>query len=300
MKLKEPSVCKITRTQIFKAPFVANVAVSGDWHISPIVSESQFLMLKKAFLEIQPELIILQGDLMDSPSQFENQESVRKLYEWFSMCTSFAPTVMVLGSHDFIEPKKFGRVDTSAISSWQKVCSDTGVKLLSDEWFMTEHVRVFGMYQGPEYCLTPDGKHKNNPKIFEQHLESLNLEPFSDKVNWFVAHAPDMTKKAEQALSEKFDVASFGHTHGGCLPLGIDTIVDKTGGHGGIISPTKRPLPSNVRGVKKIGKMTRIINSGMVATQNCAPKATQYLNFAKAAEVNFVKIGTRQPAYFEL
>ncbi|MBR3177653.1 metallophosphoesterase [Candidatus Saccharibacteria bacterium] len=300
MKLKEPIVCKITKTQILKPPFVAKVAVTGDWHISPIVSRDQFLKIKAAFLEIQPELIILQGDLMDSPAQFENSESVKKLYEWFYLCMSFAPTVMVLGSHDYIEPSKKGRIDELALSNWQKVCGDTGVKLLNDDWFSTEHIRVFGMYQGPDYCLTPEGKHKNNPLIFEKHLNALNLETFPDKVNWFVAHAPDMTKRAEKMLSEKFDVASFGHTHGGCLPLGVDALVDKVGGHGGIISPTKRPLPSDVRGVKKIGKMTRIINSGMVATQNCAPKATQYLNFAKAAEINFVKVGTRKPSYFEL
>ena len=296
VKLKEPSVCKITKTQIFEAPFVANVAISGDWHISPIVSQSQYEMLRSAFTEIQPELIILQGDLMDSPDQFKNPESVQKLYEWFSMCMSFAPTVMVLGSHDFIEPKKYGRIDENAVLNWQKICSDTGVRLLNNEWFSTQPIRVFGMAQGPDYCLTPEGKHKNNPKVFEKQLGELTFNTALDKANWFVAHAPDMTKKAEQILAEKFDVASFGHTHGGCLPLGIDTLVDKSGGHGGIISPTKRPLPSNVRGVKKIGKMVRIINSGMVATQNCAPRATQYLNFAKAAEINFVQIGTRKLA----
>ena len=296
MKMKEPVVCKITKAEIFGAPFVASVAVSGDWHISPIVSEKQYKMLEKAFKEIRPEVIILQGDLMDSPKQFKNTASVEKLRRWFSLCTSFAPTVMVLGSHDFIEPTKDGHIINEALDCWQKICAETRVKLLNDAWFETEHVRIFGMRQGPEYCLTSKNEHKNNPEVFEKHLVELNLKTTPDKINWFVAHAPDMTKKAEEILAEKFDVASFGHTHGGCLPLVIDTVVDKVGGHGGIISPTMRPLPSNVRGVKKIGQMTRIINSGMVATQNCAPKATQYLNFAKAAEINFVKIGTRKSA----
>lgn len=298
VKLGEPLICKITETKIFEPPFLASAAISGDWHISPIVSHRQFEMLKTAFSKIQPELIVLQGDLIDSPDQFNNPSSVQKLKEWFRMCLSFAPTVMVLGSHDYIEPSKTGRIDKSALSNWQHICTETGVKLLHDQWFSTEHLRVFGMAQGPDYCLTPENKHKNNPKVFEQHLQKLfhNVTIPPDKVNWFIAHAPDMTKQAEKILAEKFDIISFGHTHGGCLPLGIDTLVDKTGRHGGIISPTMRPLPSNVRGVKKIGKMTKIINSGMVATQNCAPKATQYLNFAKAAEVNFVKIGTRKPA----
>ena len=296
MKFKEPVVCKIYNIEVFEAPFLANVAVTGDWHISPIVSENQYKMLEKAFKKIQPELIILQGDLMDSPEQFKNTQSVEKLSKWFTLCTSFAPTVMVLGSHDFIEPKKEGRVSEEALKCWGEICTETGVKLLNDDWFETEHVRVFGMRQGPDYCLTPENKHRNNSDFFEKRLEELHLEAKPNKVNWFIAHAPDMTKRAEEMLAEKFDVASFGHTHGGCLPLGIDTVVDKIGGHGGIISPTMRPLPSNVRGVKKIGKMTKIINSGMVATQDCAPKPTQYLNFTKAAGVDFVKIGTRKAA----
>lgn len=296
VKLKEPVICKIPEVQIFEAPFITSAAVSGDWHISPIVSENQYKMLEKAFKKIQPEVIILQGDLMDSPAQFKVNESVEKLRRWFTLCTSFAPTVMVLGSHDFIEPTKHGRVDEEALAYWRKICAETGVHLLNDAWFETEHVRIFGMLQGPEYCLTPEKKHKNNPKVLEKRLMELELKTTPDKANWFVAHAPDMTKKAEEILAEKFDVASFGHTHGGCLPLGVDTVVDKVGGHRGIISPTLRPFPGEARGVKKIGKMTRIINSGMVGTQNCAPKPTQYLNFAKAAEIDFVKIGARKTA----
>ncbi|MBQ3296153.1 metallophosphoesterase [Candidatus Saccharibacteria bacterium] len=300
MKLKEPTILKMPEVRVFDGPVLATVAVSGDWHISPIVSDRQLEMLKKAFLKIRPELIVLQGDLMDSPAEFQRAESVKKLYKWFRLCMSFAPTVMVLGSHDYIEPRQYGKVSEAALSGWQKVCDETGVRLLNDEWFETEHIRIFGMKQGPDYCLTAKNKHRNNPEVFEKHLEQLihdgKIMAGGDKARWFIAHAPDMTKGAERILSKNFDIASFGHTHGGCLPLGIDTIVDKVGGHGGLISATNRPLPANVRGVKKIGKMTKIINSGMVATQNCAPKATQYLNFAKAAEVTFVKIGTRKLA----
>ena len=298
MKLKEPSICKIREVEVFEAPFLAKVAVSGDWHISPIVGEGQYQMLKEALSKIQPELIILQGDLIDDPGQFKNPESVEKLRRWFQLCISFAPTVMVLGSHDYIGLERGGKMDTIALRNWQKICKETEVQMLNDKWFETEHIKVFGMFQSPEYCLTPTGKHRNNPRIFEQKLKELStvLEADTKKVRWFVAHAPDMTKAAEAILVRHFDVASFGHTHGGCLPRGLDTAVDKIGGHGGIISPTKRPLPSDVRGVRKIGSLTKIINAGMVATQNCAPKLTQYLNFAKAAEITSVKIGTRKLA----
>ncbi|MBQ7040722.1 metallophosphoesterase [Candidatus Saccharibacteria bacterium] len=297
MKLKEPLVLKTPIVQVFDGPLLATAAISGDWHISPIVSDNQLEMLKTAFSKIRPELIILQGDLMDSPTEFRRAESVEKLYKWFRLCMSFAPTVMVLGSHDYIEPRQSGKVSQTALLGWQKVCEETGVKLLNDQWFETKHIQIFGMEQGPDYCLTPKNKHKNNPRVFELHLKELlkngELKTKNHKARWFIAHAPDMTKAAEQILAENFDIASFGHTHGGCLPLGLDTVVDKAGGHGGLISATNRPLPSNVRGIKKIGNLTKIINSGMVATQNCAPRPTHYLNFAKAAEVTFVKIGSK-------
>lgn len=295
MKLKEPLIYKIRKVKVFDGPGVAKVAVSGDWHISPIVSERQFEILSQAFSKIQPELIVLQGDLMDSPEQFDNSDSVQKLRRWFKMCVSFAPTVMVLGSHDYIVPGKAGQVDEAALGRWKIICSETGVKLLNDEWYETEHIRVFGMYQGPEYVLTPEKRHENNPEIFEEKLLKLGsaLKKDGKKVNWFVAHAPDMTKKAEKMLSEWFDVASFGHTHGGCLPLGVDSVVDKVGRHGGLVSPTLKPFPSNVRGVRRFNDLTFIINAGMVATQNCAPKATQYLNFAKAAEIDEIIIGQK-------
>ena len=297
MRLQEPVVCKIRQTLVFEEPILATAAVCGDWHISPIVSERQLEMLKKAFATIQPELIVLQGDLMDSPAEFDNPESIQKLRKWFLACRGFAPTIMVLGSHDYIEPRKNGAVDNRALYRWEKICQETGVIMLNDKWVETTHIRVFGMFQSLEYCRTPEGKHENNPEVFESRLVELEQSYFTkdtSKARWFVAHAPDMTKRAKEILAEYFDIASFGHTHGGCLPLGVDTMVDKARRRGGLVSPTLKPFPSNVRGVKRFRGITEIINSGMVATQNCAPKATQYLNFAKAAEVNFVKIGTRK------
>jgi len=90
----------------------------------------------------------------------------------------------------------------------------------------------------------------------------------------------------------KFDVFSFGHTHGGCVPVGADFVVDALGLHGGIVAPFLKWFPKRFMRGREIlpNKASFIVNTGMVMTQNSAPKLLQYVNFLKAAEVTEVVV----------
>ncbi|MBQ8996706.1 hypothetical protein IJ095_01600 [Candidatus Saccharibacteria bacterium] len=94
----------------------------------------------------------------------------------------------------------------------------------------------------------------------------------------------------EAELFEGFDVVSFGHTHGGCIPRGLDEIFDWLGYTGGLYGPFGKILPlRQMRGKEKLpGGGVMIINTGMVFAQECAPEFLQKLNWMKAAEVTSV------------
>jgi len=278
------------------------VALTGDWHVSRIVSDKQYRFLKDKLHKIKPDVIVLQGDLFDTPSALDDGKLVRALQKRMKLCAKIAPTVLVLGNHDQIAPVHqpplsyadyLTRVRRGAVTEWRRICRETGVKLLDDKWLEVRGLCIFGFMQGPEiYYCKPGEKGENYPamrkKLRELALEEV-MKPKDGKVNWFAAHAPIGGLYRMRELG-KFDAFSFGHTHGGCVPVGVDWVVDALGGHGGIVAPFMKWFPSRyMRGCEVLKNGANyIVNTGMVMTQDSAPKILQYANFLKAAEVTEV------------
>ena len=279
------------------------VALTGDWHVSKIVSDKQRNFLKNRLRQIQPDLIILQGDLFDTPDSLRDVKLASELKKGLKVCTELAPTVMVLGNHDQVRPSHKApssredyktRVDTDAVNEWRKLCRETGVKLLLDEWFEVKGLRVFGFLQDFEAYYIKPGAKGENYSVMEQKIKQLSKDGVLDKkegkIDWFVAHAPinELYKMKELA---GFKVFSFGHTHGGCFPLGIDLVADKLGFHGGIVAPFSKWFPMRyMRGRKQYDDSHFIVNTGMVLSQYSAQLPLRYINFLKAAEITEVRL----------
>ena len=336
MKLNEPNILKIRLHEVFLDRNISPVRVmlTGDWHISPIVSSQQLDFLKQAIAKAKPEMIILQGDLVDSPIELRRETSLKKLLLELRVCSQAAPTVLVLGSHDYITPTIPAKnMYDFAIPCWRKICKVCGVKLLMNEWFVhSPKLRIFGAFQD-ERCIIEEeiddgGKtgSSRNAKISESDNRIIRKEGHSDKriaykdspngflkclnecndiidkelkkkfggVTWFASHAPLLNDEVVEKL-KPFDVASFGHTHGGIVPLGLDELFEKFDLHFGLISANHTPFPRNVRGAKPISDSTMlVVNPGMIATHFCVNKFLQNMNFIKAAEVSIVQLSSKK------
>ena len=303
MKLNEANVLKVRLHKIFleRQMEPLKVMVAGDWHISPIISEKQFDDIKEAVVQADPDVIILQGDLVDSPVELRRETSLKKLVRELKLCAAVAPTILVLGGHDYITPTKPPKIMLeSSLHLWEKVCKRCGVQLLVNEWCEpVPGLKIFGQFQDPR-CIVQENrdgemKYKDSPKGFLENLQDAEDEIKSGldekSVLWFAAHAPLLNKEVIEQL-RPFDVASFGHTHGGAVPLGLDEVFDRLHLHRGLISPDYLPLPRRARGVMPISDSTMlVINPGMVATHFCDPKFFQNLNFLKAAEISIIELG---------
>ena len=303
-KLTEPSVCKIrshTLSAAVSEPLT--VALTGDWHISPLVSARQTTFLRTNLQKIRPDLIILQGDLLDTPDYLDDPALRARLIEQIKLCTSFAPTVGVLGNHDIIRPAKSKRfrhfsefekyVYSGAEQKWREIYAAAGATLLLNSWFEFKSLRLFGFYQDPA-CWYQDGRWQENYAKFSEVLSALKtaqkLTFRKGKLHWFVAHAPLLSAANHPALKQ-FAIFSFGHTHGACVPRGLDNLYDRLGYTGGLYSPSGSLLPPRqMRGLSTLEGSQIIVNTGMVLTQQCAPKLTHYANAFKAAEITQIKL----------
>ena len=298
MKRNEPTVLKVREYVVNskkKTPKLT-VMITGDWHVSPIVSERQVDFLAEAIEVAKPDVIILQGDMVDSPMELRRETSLEKLTHELKLCSDAAPTMLVLGSHDFITPTRPARVmKESTLPLWKTLCKKCGVKLLMDESFEpVPGVVFYGMFQDESTIIGLDKNgqkwHENSEEGFLKQLKKQTFKLDPKKFNWFVTHAPLLSKDAIEKISE-FDMASFGHTHGGVVPRGLDEVFEKLGLNFGLISTKYRLFPAFVRGIKPVGESTlALINPGMVGAQFCAAKPLQDMNFLKAAEVSVVKL----------
>ena len=298
MKLNEPTVLKVRQhTVIFdkKVPPV-KVMTTGDWHISPIISSRQADFLKEAISVVKPDAIILQGDIVDSPMELKRDTSLKKLETELKICSKFAPTMLVLGSHDFITPTKPAHIMKDfSIPCWKEICKKCHVKLLMDESYEPiPGVVFYGLFQDERTMIeldkTGQKKHCDSASGFLAKIKEADFELDKTKVNWFISHAPLLDKRVARELSD-FDILSFGHTHGGIVPRGLDEIFAKLNINGGLVSTSAKPFPRMVRGTKILnGDTLLLINSGMTGAQFCAPKLLQNLNFVKASEISVVEI----------
>ncbi|MBR3319761.1 metallophosphoesterase [Candidatus Saccharibacteria bacterium] len=304
--MREPLYCRtpkyVIETGKLKKP--VRVALTNDWHVTSIVSDKQYKIFEKSLKNILPDLIIIQGDSFDTPEAFDDSDLVRALKKRLELCSKIAPTIMILGNHDQVEPihsqpKDYAdyltRVRKNVVAEWRSICNETNVRLIVDSWFEIRGLRIFGFFQGPEMFYQESGKTGENYCEMKRKIKELSKEGTlkikSEKVNWFVGHAP-INELYRMRELKGFEIFSFGHTHGGCVPIGIDFIVDALGGHGGIVAPFMKFFPSRfMRGREKHKNGTNyIVNTGMVMAQGSAPKVLQCANFLKAAEVTEVVV----------
>ena len=298
MKRNEPTVLKIREYIVNSKKNTPDVSVmaTGDWHISPIISKRQADYLNEAIEVSKPDVIVLQGDIVDSPMELMRETSLEKLIAELKICSTAAPTMLVLGSHDFIMPTSPAKVmKDTALPRWRKICKKCNVKLLMNESYEPiPGVVFYGMFQDEHVIIGLDKNgrkyHENSAEGFLKQLEQQDFKLDTKKFNWFIAHAPLLSREIVERLSG-FDMASFGHTHGGIVPRGMDEAFERLGLNFGLISTSGRPFPAMARGIKPVGESTlALINPGMTGAQFCAPKLAQRLNFIKAAEVSVVRL----------
>ena len=77
-------------------------------------------------------------------------------------------------------------------------------------------------------------------------------------------------------LVSNYNIVLCGHYHNGCVPAFLNKVMPK---NSGIITPTKKVLPKNVRGIRKISNNTFLIyNGGWTKIPNNTPKPIHVLD----------------------
>ncbi len=240
------------------------IASVGDIHISKIVGEKDINNICESLSNENPDYVCLLGDLVDSPKELTKEKSIENLKTLVKSCSTIAPTMIVLGSHDYIYSASSDVPDLSDESNiWGEINKLPDVYVLNDEIYSDDKIIIGGYIQKEEAYNNRYDKHTEDAiALYIDLMEHPNLhsglEEYLPKV--FLTHSPaSINDNRIKDLLSVYDVIITGHYHNGCVPSMLENIYPK---NAGIITPKLKWFPKYARGVIRLNTGPYLIYSG--------------------------------------
>ncbi|WP_078551537.1 metallophosphoesterase [Bacillus alkalicellulosilyticus] len=162
------------------------IAVASDMHFGVLSGKSHLQRLVTKITELQPDLILLPGDIIDDdPKPFMK----KKMDSIMGKLKAPLGVYGVLGNHEY-----YGR----AIPAFVQIMKDINISILQDEIIELDDLYIIGRKD----------KTDKNRKEISQLVEGLDIS----KTLFMLDHQPSELMQAEQ---HGVDVILSGHTHRG-------------------------------------------------------------------------------------
>ena len=257
------------------------IACIGDIHISNLVKSEDIEHLISFLIEENPDYICLVGDLVDSPKELINDQSIAKVRLLLELCSTIAPTMVILGNHDFLyKDATDDGYYFDCKSAWEEISDIPNVNLLNDKVFSDDKIIFAGYRQKKDAYFNSFFNMKDNSCAFYDDFikhEDLYKNLPKDKPKILLTHSPEaiFDDKVQELLSV-FDAVLTGHYHNGCVPPFLEKLYPK---NAGIITPGKLLLPRTARGVVKFGDGSYLfLSGGWVKLSESAPRIFHQLD----------------------
>lgn len=300
MRILPDHYIQITDTIIGNSKVNNNIKIvaSGDYHLSRIMGQEKLDVVKYQLTKENGDYYVLLGDLFDSPKEVNKKEKQKEFLNLLTTIANFGPTMVILGSHDFVDEDGLIPEYSYNAEFWNKIAQMPNVYLLNNAIYKDKNVFFMGYIQTlNHYCS------KNNPRAMDQQAfyddlvkkENLYKNIPQDVPAIGLIHSPEYANDFNNMMLLKdYDLLLGGHDHDGCIPLGLGTNTR------GIISPKIDWFPENVRGVRRLDSGTiMIINGGIVKIQDCAPKVLHWLNHLCPMQIDTIKLVKSDEQFIE-
>lgn len=194
-----------------------------DLHFKPRTNKSYVETIIDKTKEIDPDFIMLTGDLVHADVKTLAETPLRRFAE---LCNKIAPTYAVTGNHD---------IQSGALNEFQSILGASNVTLLVDEAVTIsaddeELLVIMGLAERQDQTNLPQPILK--PIQLTATMEKLPKLLLAHRPEYFIHYTFDKTKSPSLILS--------GHTHGGQVRLPF---------LGGLFAPGQGVLPKFDYGV---------------------------------------------------
>lgn len=251
------------------------IVLLADIHFDKHTKSNLLDRLQEKIKSLKPNIICIAGDLLDS-GEVTLEPNMKKMYSFLRTLGTYATTLIVLGNHDNRTIQK-GKVKPYEIQMFiQEVKQIPNVFLLQNETYKKDNLFFMG-YEVPfSYYASKETKEEF---LLEDAKKNLKT---SSSYSILLMHTPIPIKENHQKLFHDYDLILSGHTHNGMMPSFLK-------GTSGIISPSKKWFPKEVRGHIKHQK-TDVIITGGITKLSTSSRFFQYFNWLYSPEITVIDL----------
>ena len=285
----------------------------SDIHFSPkVTSKTLEIVAKKATSE-KPNYILIAGDLVDSLDAIQSKASLKRLTAWLSHLGKIAPTLIVLGNHDFYckNPEYSGVF--SGKRHWyaeephllaDAIKDMDNVHLLDNEVYEDKNAYIFGFTQSPDYFQFDRDENRTtsifhpgseDKSILLYDLHQLDHKLIRDlpkhKAKIVLLHSPVFLFDSEvSSYLYEFDFFVTGHMHSGVVPPVVN---DFWRSDRGLMAPGKLFFPRHAR-THITEPYQKTIVCGAISTIQDSAKPITFLNGAFPINIATLEFSHRE------
>ena len=251
----------------------------SDIHYAKNFNLKRLDMLLKKIKMINPNYICITGDLIDVYNITKDSDFIF-FKDFIKSLSEICKVIISIGNHEYILEIDDG-YDFVIDISWLYDLESDRIKVLDNSIYSDNNISFIGFNPCYDFYLNREVSisSSDNLKLYKLINKS------SSNYNILLLHTPffifddDNYKKIKDF--NKIDLVLCGHTHGGMIPSFVP-------GTFGIIAPSKKFFPKNVRGRKKLNGTEIIISSGV--TKLSRKSKITFLTDIFGANINEIEI----------
>ena len=233
------------------------IASLSDVHISDAIKTNDIDFMIDSIKKEKPNYICTLGDIVDYPNILDKEINRLKCERLFMGLSKIAPVYVVMGNHDYIDYDTGNKHDENYKEEfWNKINNIKNINIVNDKKIVLKDLIIGG------YLEKRKSYHDKEKEFFYEDFTNSNMIVNNNtKPKILLMHSPeplDYNKNID--LVSCYDVILCGHYHNGCVPSILNKIwLPK---NGGVITPSKRLFPKNVRGIRILKGDTYLIYNG--------------------------------------
>ena len=228
------------------------IAHISDIHFSLDFNLKRLELIKEHIKKYSPNYICITGDLIDTYN-ITKDKSIIKFEEFLNELSKISKVIISIGNHEYMDESE-EKYNEKLKMDWLKKIKN--ITILDNEIKIENDINFIGFNPSIEFYK------KNETEIIKE--DNLKLYKLINKLNnnysILLCHTPIYFTKNNNYKKikdlNKINLILSGHTHGGMVPSFIP-------GNFGIIEPSKKFFPKNIRGKINLDGITLIISSGI-------------------------------------
>ena len=260
----------------------------ADIHFSNITKDSLFRkILDKVYL-VKPDYIMITGDLIDSPEITKDRIRIKKFVNFLSCMGEVSKVLISIGNHD--------AYNEDDLKFFKKINELKNIYVLDNSKYVDDYIYVYGVTLPNEYYYNVSGRENSDIflKILKKNYRMISGLP-DNLIKICLCHSPMclMNSNIQESLKE-FDLLLSGHMHNGMVP----PLIDKFGGHWGLINPPKELFPRICRGRIRLRNNELIITPGVTKLSIKSARAISNLNFIYNIDIDKIILTCKKGRYY--